>query len=80
MTSQKAIALRISNLLIRDHLNPYTLCKRIAMPEATLRSILNERYQTVKFDTLVLISDGFGMTIQEFLNDDLFKRENLDIL
>lgn len=28
---------------------------------------------------LLLICEGLGITIQEFLNDPLFDRENLDI-
>lgn len=79
MTTQKAVALRITNLLIKNHLTQYALCKKIAMPEETLRSIIDERYKTVKLDTIILISDGFGISFQEFFNDELFKRENLDI-
>lgn len=80
MKTQKAVALRISNLLRENHLNVYSLSKRIAVPESTIRSILNENYKTVKLDTVILICDGFGITIQEFLNDDLFKRDNLNII
>ncbi len=79
MTTQKAVALRISNLLIKNNLTQYALCQRIAMSEETLRSIINERYKTVKLDTIIQICDGFNMTLTEFFNDDLFKRENLDV-
>ena len=79
MTTAKAVALRISSLLVKNKLSQYALCKKIAMPEETLRSIINERYKTVKLDTIILICDGFGITFQEFFADDLFKRENLDV-
>lgn len=79
MTTQKAVALRISNLLVKNHLTQYALCKKVAMAEETLRSIINERYKTVKLNTIILICDGFGITMQEFFNDDLFKRDNLDV-
>ena len=79
MTTQKAVALRISNLLVKNNLTQYALCQRIAMPEETLRSIISERYKTVKLDTIILVCDGFNITIQEFFNDDIFKRENLDV-
>jgi len=79
MNTAKAVALRISNLLVRNNWSQYQLCKKIAMPEETLRSIINERYKTVKLDTIILISDGFNMTFQEFFNDELFSRENLEI-
>lgn len=79
MTTQKAVALRVSNLLVKNNLTQYALCKKIAMPEETLRSIIGERYKTVKLDTIILICDGFDITIQEFFADDLFKRENLEV-
>ena len=57
----------------------YALCKKIAMPEETLRSIISERYKTVKLDTIINICDGFDITIQEFFDDELFNRANLNI-
>jgi len=79
MTTQKAVALKISNLLVKHHMTQYALCKKIAMSEATLRSIINERYNTVKLDTIILICDGFNISLQEFFNDSLFTRENLEV-
>ena len=79
MTTQKAVALRISNLLIKNNMTQYALCKRIAMSEETLRSIINERYKTVKLDTIIQICDGLNISLQEFFADDLFRRENLDV-
>lgn len=79
MTTQRAVAQRLSNLLVKNNLTQYALCQRIAMPEKTLRSIINKRYKTVKLDTIILICDGFNMTIQDFFNDEIFKRENLDV-
>ncbi len=78
MKTQKAVALRVSNLLIKNNLTQYALCKKIAMAEETLRSIIDERYKTVKLDTIILLCDGFNISLKEFFDDDLFKRENLD--
>lgn len=79
MTTQKAVALRVSNLLAKNNMTVYSLCKKIAMPEETLRSIINLRYKTVKIDTIFELCDGFNISIVEFFDDDLFKKENLDI-
>lgn len=79
MTTQKAVAIKINRLLQQEKISRYALCKRIAMSEATLRAILNEKYKTIKLDTIILICDAFNMTFQDFFNDDLFKRDNLDI-
>ena len=79
MKSSTAIALRVSKLLVKTGMTRYKLCRKIAISETTLKHILDEEYKSVNFDTLVLLADGFDMTIQEFLNDELFSRENLDI-
>ena len=79
MKSVRAIALRVSNLLAKKGMTRYQLCQKVAMSQMTLQHIINEDYKSIRFDTLVLLAEGFDMTIQEFLDDDLFKRENLDI-
>lgn len=46
---------------------------------STIKHIIYKEYKSIKFETLAKIADAFNMSIQEFLDDDLFKRENLDI-
>ena len=36
-------------------------------------------HTTIKLDTIVKLADGFNMTLQEFFDDEIFKRANLDI-
>ena len=80
MKLKRAIALRISNLMIKNKIkSQYELCKRAGLTESTLRNIINEAHETVNILTLIRICDGMNTTIQEFFNDDLFKRDNLDI-
>lgn len=79
MKIQRAVALRISNLLIKNNMNQYQLSKRMLTDQSTIKHIIHEEYKSIKFDTLIKIADGFEMTVQEFLNDDLFARENLDV-
>ena len=79
MKSSTAIALRVKKLLAKSGMTRYKLCRKIAISETTLKHILDSEYKSVNFDTVILLADGFDMTLQDFLNDDLFKRENLDI-
>lgn len=79
MTTVKAVAHRVANLLIDRKMTRYKLCRKIAMPEMTLKHILDEDNKRIEFDTIVLLADGFDMTVQEFLNCNLFDRTNLDI-
>ena len=79
MKLQKAVALRMSNLLIKNKMSQYALSKRSGLTKQAIANIINEKYDSLKFDTVFKIADGFDMTINEFIDDDVFKRENLDI-
>jgi DNA-binding Xre family transcriptional regulator len=79
MTSQKAVALRMSKLLIKNNMTCYALAIKSGLTKQAIASIMNEKYTSVKFDTMVKIADGFGMTIQEFIDDPIFERDNLNI-
>ena len=79
MKIQRAVALRVSNLLIKNNMSQYALAKRMCTDQSTIKHIIYEEYKSIRFDTLVKIADAFNLTIQEFLNDDLFNRDNLDI-
>lgn len=79
MEMQKAVALRISNLLIKNNMSRYALCKKITMPEQTLKNIIDERNKDIQLSTIAKIADGFGLSIEEFFKDSLFSRNELDI-
>lgn len=79
MKLQRAVALRISNLLIKSNMTRYSLCKKIVMPEQTLKNIIGERNQDIKLSTIAKIASGFNISIEEFFADSLFDKEILDI-
>ena len=79
MKIKRAVALSISKLLIKENISQYEFSKRMCTDRSTIKHIIHEEYKSIKFETLVKIADAFNMSIQEFLDDDLFKRENLDI-
>ena len=79
MKLQKAVALRISNLLIKNNLSRYALCKKVVIPEQTLKNIIDERNKDIKLSTVAKIAEGFNMSIEEFFDDALFNKETLDI-
>ena len=79
MKLQRAVALRISNLLIKHNMTRYALCKKIVMPEQTLKNIIDERNQDIKLTTIAKIADGFGLSIEEFFADSLFNKNTLKL-
>ena len=79
MKLQRAVALRISNLLIKNNISRYALCKKIVMPEQTLKNIIDERNKDIELSTVAKIADGFGLSLEEFFNDSLFNKDTVDI-
>ena len=79
MKLQKAVAMRMSNLLITHNMTQYSLSQKSGLTKQAITNIINEKYDSIKFDTVIKIADGFNMSLLEFINDDIFRRENLDI-
>lgn len=79
MKSITAISLRINQLLKERNMTRYKLARKIAMSETTLKHILDEDNKSVRFDTLLLIAEGFDMSITEFLSCKLFDKNNIEI-
>lgn len=75
----KAVGLRISNLLRNNNMSQYALSMSSGLSKQAIANIVNEKYESIKFDTVIKIADGFNMTLKEFIDDKLFDRENLDI-
>ena len=78
MTLNKAFAMRISNLLIKNNMSKYRLEKESGLSHSALRYIFNEINNDVKFSTICKVVGAFNMTLEEFFDDDLFKLKHLD--
>ncbi len=57
----------------------YALCKKVLLPEQTLKNIIDERNGDIKLTTIAKLAEGFNLSIEQFFSDDLFKKENLDL-
>ena len=79
MTTVQAVALRVADLLIKHKMSRYKLCRKIAMSEMTLKHILNGDNKRIYLDTIMLLAEGFDMTIQQFFDCELFNDDNIEI-
>ncbi|MBE5741194.1 MAG: helix-turn-helix transcriptional regulator [Clostridiales bacterium] len=79
MTVQKAVAIRLSNLMINNNTTQYEIAKRMNTDKNTIKHILNEDYKSIKFDTVIKIAQAFNMILHEFLDDKVFNYENIDL-
>lgn len=57
----------------------YRLEQETGIQHGSMQCIMNGRNKTVTLSTVIVIAKGFGMSVTEFLDDEIFNPENLDI-
>lgn len=75
----RAVALRISQLLKEKNMTQYRLAMNSGLTHSTLKNIIHETVKDNLLSTIILIATGFKMTVSEFLDSPLFLEENLNI-
>ena len=75
----RAVALRISQLLKEKNMTQYRLAMNSGITHSTLKNIIHETVKDNLLSTVILIAAGFNMTVSEFLDSPLFLEENLNI-
>ena len=79
MSVNDAVAKRILNLLREKDMSQYRLEQNSGIQHGSMQCIMNGRNKTVTLSTVIMIARGFDMSLTEFLNDDLFNPNNLQI-
>jgi transcriptional regulator with XRE-family HTH domain len=79
MTVNDAVATRISKLLKEQNITQYRLAKNSGIQHGSLDCIMNGRNKTVTLSTVIMLARGFHMTLLEFLDDDVFRSEDLEV-
>ena len=79
MTVNDAVAKRISDLLIQKNMSQYRLEQESGIQHGSMQCIMNGRNKTVTLSTVIMIARGFGISLSEFLNDDVFASEDLEV-
>lgn len=78
MNTNDAVAFCISKLLKEKKISRYKLEQRSGVYHGAMDRILKGTNKTVTLATLYKLAAGFKMTIYEFLDDDVFRSEDLD--
>ena len=79
MTVSEAVAKRISKLLIEKGMTQYRLEQNSGIQHGSMQCIMNGRNTTVTLSTVIMIACGFDMSVIEFLDDNIFDLENLEV-
>ena len=68
MDTQEVIALRIKELCLTKGFTPNGIAVHSAVPQGTLKSILNGESKNPGITTIKKLCDGFGITLGEFFS------------
>lgn len=79
MTVNDAVAKRISKLLSEKGISQYRLEQVSGIQHGSMQCIMNGRNKTVTLSTVMMLARGFGMPLTEFLDDEIFRSEDLEV-
>ena len=79
LTVNDAVAKRISKLLSEKNMSQYRLEQESGIQHGSMQCIMNGRNKTVTLSTVVMLARGFNLTLIEFLDDEIFSMENLEV-
>ena len=79
VTVNDAVAKRVIGLLDEKKMTQYRLEQRSGIQHGHMQWIMSGKSKTVTFSTVLRLANGFDMTVIEFLDNDMFNYENLDV-
>ncbi len=72
MNAKQAVAQRITDLCTEHEIAVNSLANQSGISPSTIYSMLNEKSQNPGVVSLQKICDGLGITLRQFLNNDIF--------
>ncbi|MBQ4324707.1 MAG: helix-turn-helix transcriptional regulator [Clostridia bacterium] len=79
MTVNDAVAMRTLKLMQSKGMTQYRLEQDSGIFHGAMDRILQSKNKTVSFTTIFRLARGFNMTLEEFIDDDLFRRDDLEL-
>lgn len=72
MSTSQTVALRIRELCEQRGITPNALSYMAAVPQSTVKSILNDESKNPGIVTIKKLCDGLDMTLKDFFDSELF--------
>lgn len=79
MTVNEAVARRVEGLLKKRNMTQYRLEQDSGIQHGSMECIMKRRNKTVTLSSVMMLARGFKMTLLEFLDDEIFTSEELEI-
>lgn len=73
MSVSEAVAQRILELCKDRNITVNKLCTVSAVTQSTVNDIVNGKAKNIGIVTIKKLCDGFGITVDDFFHDDIFK-------
>ena len=77
MTLIEAVKTRINELLVEKNMTLYALECKSGILHGTMMCLMNGRSKNITLKTLMMISEGFGITVAEFLKEEYFSYDKI---
>lgn len=78
MQLNKAVSLRLTELLEERQMTQYQLFSKSGVPKSTIHNLMQCSYDSVKLRILHEICQGLEISIGQFFDSPLFDETNLD--
>ena len=78
-TLNEVIIDRLNFYMGKLNLTQYALAQKSGVPFPTIKSIMQRRTKGIELKTVIMLANGVGVTVSEFLNDESFNYVNLEL-
>ena len=75
----EAVVERLNKFMGERNITQYKLAQLSGIPFPTIKSIMQRRTKGITLKTIIMLADGLGITPSEFINDESFLVENLEL-
>ena len=78
-TLNDVVVEKLCYYLGKENWTQYKLANESGIPFSTIKSIMQKRTKGIDLKTIILIAHGLKIKPSEFIDDDKFLAENLDL-
>lgn len=78
MQLNKAVSIRLTELLAQRDMTQYQLYMKSGVPKSTIHNIVHCTYDSLKIRVLHELCQGLEIDLTEFFNSPLFEESNLE--
>ena len=75
----EVIVQKLIKLMEEQKVTQYKLSQLSSVPFSTVKSIMQRKTKDITLKTLIMLCDGLNIKVSDFLNDDAFLVDNLDL-